>query len=153
MARFVWRLQRVLDLKHKEQDVLESQLMAIADEAMRVRRMIEATREKLATMLSEIGKKDAKERIAEQQFVIRYSSNTETAILQMRNELSAIESRKDEKMQEIIEIKKNIKGYEKLRDKAKIEFNAEEHRLEQNEMDDLTNTASARKIMQMTAVV
>ncbi len=139
MARFFWRLQRVLDIREKQEQALRSALMMLSERMMLLRQEIMVIRARIHTALEELGNKDAAERLLSQQIFMKYSEYSENEINFLKAELSEIDKQRKEKMNEILEKRKLIKMLEKLRAKAKEEFLAKSAHIEQKEIDEFTN--------------
>ncbi len=139
MARFFWRLQRVLDIREKQEQALRSALMMLSERMMLLRQEIMVIRARIHTALEELGNKDAAERLLSQQIFMKYSEYSENEINFLKAELSEVDKQRKEKMNEILEKRKLIKMLEKLKAKAKEEFLAESAHIEQKEIDEFTN--------------
>ena len=73
---------------------------------------------------------------------------SEDAIRKLEFKLAKVEELRQQKIVEIMEMRKFRKGLENLRDKAKEEFDQEQSKIEQNDSDDKTSISYARKIIQ-----
>ena len=69
-------------------------------------------------------------------------------ITELEEQLAKVEELRQEKMQEVMEIRKFRKGLEKIRENDKVEFVKEQERLEQIDLDDKTSVRYARNILQ-----
>ena len=145
MARFVWRLQRVLDIREKEEQVLRSELMTLSERMVVLRQEIMVIRARIHTALEELSYKEPSERLSWQQLFMKYSEYSEIEIDSLRSELSNVDKQRKDKMNEIIEKRQLIKALEKLRVKAKEEFLAESAHKEQNELDEYTSNKFGRR--------
>jgi flagellar protein FliJ len=145
MARFVWRLQRVLDIREKEEQALKSELMALSERMVVLRQEIMVIRARIHTALEELSDKKATERLSAQQLFMKYSEYSEIEIDSLRAELSNVDKQRKEKMNEILKKRQAIKALEKLRAKSKEEFLAESAHKEQSEFDEYTNNKFGRR--------
>jgi flagellar export protein FliJ len=139
MARFVWRLQRVLDIREKEEQAMRSELMALSERMVLLRQEIMVIRARIHTALEDLSSKEPVERLAGQQLFMKYSEYSEIEIDSLRIELSKIDAQRKAKMNEILEKRQSIKVLEKLRTKAKEAFVIESTHREQLEIDEYTN--------------
>jgi len=146
MARFVWRLQRVLDIRQKEEQVLRSELMALSERMVVLRQEIMVIRARIHTALEKLSNKKTEERLSEQQLFMKYSEYSENEINSLRSKLSEVDKQRKEKMNEILKKRKEIKSLEKLRAKAKEEFLADAAHKEQNEFDEYANNKFGRQM-------
>lgn len=145
MARFIWRLQRVLDIREKEEQALRSDLMALSERMVVLRQKIMVIRARIHTALEELSDKKPAERLSAQQLFMKYSEYSEIEINSLRSELSDVDKQRKEKMNVILKKRQSIKVLEKLRTKAKDEFLAESSHKEQMEFDEYTNNKFGRR--------
>lgn len=148
MKKFVWRLQRLLDIKIKQEVAKRGELVAITEQAVAVRSQIMVQRAALRKMLAELSQKKAKQRLSEQEFFLKYAHVSDEAIKRLEEELAELEKVRQAKIKEIMKIRRYRKGLEKLRAEARAEFQKEEQRYEQKESDAKTTVSFARKIIQ-----
>lgn len=148
MLKFEWRLQKLLDLKLKQEQALRAELIAVTEQAVALRGQILMERTLLRQRLSEAERLPAVERMARQEFVLHYSQVTETAIRGMEQKLDELEMVRRNKIQEILTVRKFRKGLEKLRARAQEEFELEQQRQDQKQTDDRNTIGYARRIMQ-----
>jgi flagellar biosynthesis chaperone FliJ len=139
MARFKWRLQRVLGIREKEEQVMRSELMALGEKLLLLRQEIMVIRARIQTALEEISEKEPSERLMNQQLFMRYSEYSENEIENIKVMIAEVDKQRKVKMNEILEKRKAIKALEKLRSKAKDDFLIQETHIEQQEIDEFTN--------------
>ncbi|MBW8014760.1 MAG: hypothetical protein FVQ82_01115 [Planctomycetes bacterium] len=145
MARFVWRLQRVLDIREKEERALRSELMSLSERMVVLRQEIMVIRARIHTALEELSSKEPVERLSAQQLFMKYSEYSEIEINSLRSELSDVDKQRKEKMNEILKKRQSIKSLGKLRAKAREVFWAESAQKEQKEFDEYTNNKFGRR--------
>lgn len=148
MKKFIWRLQRLLDIKIKQEEVKRAELISITQQAVSVRGMIMMQRTILQQKLNEVAQTDAKERVAEQEFFLKHVHVIDKKIKQLEDQLAEIEILRQEKIKEVMELRKFRKGLEKIKENDKVEFIREQEKNEQKDSDDKTNDRYARKIIQ-----
>ncbi|AQT66898.1 flagellar export protein FliJ [Anaerohalosphaera lusitana] len=146
MARFVWRLDKVLNAKGKLEQAKEAEIHAVAAEIVRVDRQIGSIRSKLRVMGGKLGELGGAERLQKQQMYLSHAQYSEQEITQLGHKRGELEKIRQEKTAELAEIRRSIKVLEKLREKAKQEWTEEQEKIEQKETDDLNNTRSARRL-------
>ena len=122
MASFVWRLQRVLDIRVKEEQAIRSELMALSERMVLLRQEIMVIRARIHTALEELSEKEPADRLSGQQVFMKHAEYSENEINSLRAKLSNVEIQRREKMNELLKKRQSIKTLEKLRDKAKEEF-------------------------------
>ena len=148
MKRFVWRLQRLLNIKIKQEDVKRSELITVTEQAVAVRGQIMVGKANLRRMLAELKDNKGTKRVTQQELFLQYTYVFDRKIEELENRLTELENLRRMKLREILEIRKLRKGLEKLREKAKTEFMLEQEKREQNELDDNTTIRFARNIVQ-----
>jgi flagellar FliJ protein len=148
VKKFVWRLQRLLDIKIKQESAKRGELVAVTEQAVAVRSQIMVQRAALRKMLAELSEKEAEQRLSEQELFFKYAHVSDEAIKRLEKELAELEKVRQEKIKEIMKIRKYRKGLERLRAAARAEFLKEEQRNEQKESDAKSTVSFARKILQ-----
>jgi len=148
VKKFVWRLQRLLDIKIKQEVAKRGELVAVTEQAVAVRSQIMVQRAALRKMLAELSQKKAKQRLSEQEFFLKYAHVSDEAIKKLEEELAELEKVRQAKIKEIMKIRRYRKGLERLRAAARAEFLKEEQRNEQKESDAKSTVSFARKIIQ-----
>ncbi len=147
MSKFVWRLQRLLDVKIKQEDVIRAGLVVATERAVAVRGKIMMCRAELRGRLTDLNKKDASERLGAQQLFLQFSQVTEKTINKLRENLKELEKLRRKKIEELMEARRFRKGLEKIREKAMEEFLSEERKRQQRQLDEDTSRSFARKIL------
>ena len=143
-------MQRLFDLKVKQENVMRTELVSITEQAVALRGRIMLRKTALRQMLAKLAKKDAKKRMQEQQLVLKYIHVTDKEIEALGIKLIELERLRRDKIKQIMKIRKLRKGLEKLRDNARADFIKELEKFEQNELDDNSTITFARKILQRT---
>ena len=147
--KFAWRLDKVLDVKIKQEDILRADVIAITEQAAAVRSMIMLKKAALRKMLSDLRLQDAVVRLKAKQLFLKYVHVSEAEIAKLGQDLKQINEIRAQKIAEVMGVRKMRKGLEKLREKARLEFVEQSHKREQNILDEITTTSYARKVMQV----
>ena len=150
MKKFVWRLQRLLDIKIKQENSLRAELVAVTEQAVAVKGQIVLKKIALRQKLEDLGSLEPSQRLGQQQFFLKFVHVLDTQIRHLKQALKEIEELRKRKIKEIMEIRKSRKSLEKLRKKAKEEYIHEQNRIEQIENDDMTTIKYARKTLSRT---
>lgn len=148
MKKFAWRLQRLLDIKIKQEKALRAELVAVTEQAVAVKGQIVLKRIALRQKLEDLGALEASKRLSQQQFFFKFVHVLDTQIRHLKQALKEIEELRKKKIKEIMEIRRSRKSLEKVREKAKEEYIIEQNRIEQIENDDMTSMKYARAIIQ-----
>ncbi len=145
MRRFVWRLQRVLDIRTKEEQLKRMELFRLT-ETLAIKRSDLLTRQRiLREIMAEITQDRSPGRLGTQEFFLRNANRDDRIIRTLKDEIRDLEVRQKEKTAEVLAAKRFKEGLEKLRAEAKTRFLEEQERLEQKEMDDRTTISFARR--------
>jgi len=144
MKRFVWRLQRVLDVKTKEEQIKRTELFRLTEQLAAKRGELLMRRRILQDLLAEIQHGPSVDRLNSQEFVLQRAAVDDEQIRKLQEEIEALEIRHKEKTAEVLAARRFKEGLEKLREQAKEEYIREQERLEQNELDENTTMAFAR---------
>ena len=147
MKRFVWRLQRVLDIKAKEEQIKRSQLLSITERLIEVRRQLLAEKQKLLKLLTEIADQEGVRRLSEQEFCLKCSTTNNEVIRELTESVRELELEKKEKIAEVLKARRFKEGLEKLRERAKEKFIRQQEKLEQKQMDEQATSRCARKLI------
>jgi flagellar export protein FliJ len=145
MKRFVWRLQKVLDIKTKEEQLKRMELFRLTETLAMKRSELFMRQRVLREIATEITRNASSGRLGMQEFFLKNAGTDDQIIRTLQSEIHDLEAQQKEKMAEVLTAKRFKEGLEKLRTEAKTRFIVEQERLEQKEMDDRTTVAFARK--------
>ena len=145
MKRFVWRLQRVLEIKTKEEQKKRAELLKLTEKLARFRRELLTQQKILEDIISDITGKKPQKRLSEQEFFLKCSVTNDELIKKLRNKVSELESQQRGKIAEVLRAKRFKEGLEKLRAEAKRQFIKEQEKLEQKELDEGATISFSRK--------
>lgn len=147
MKKFTWSLQRLLDVKHKQEDAVRSELVALTEQAAGMRGRVMMLEMMLRTMLSELKEHEPAQRMIRQAEFMEHVHIKDAEIRRAKQELETIEQQRRQKIDELMKFRKFRKGLERLRTKAKTEYMVQMHRDEQNQLDENTSVVFAKKIL------
>ena len=147
MKRFVWRLQRVLDIKTKEEQKKRTELLKLTEELAEARGQLLIRQRILEDIIDGLSGEEPRERLGEQELFLRYSATTDEQIKKLKDRIQELESRQREKIAEVLEARRFKEGLEKLRVEAKAQFIKEQEKLEQKELDEVASVSFARKML------
>lgn len=145
MKRFVWRLQRVLDIKTKEEQLKRMELFRLTENLAIKRSELLMRQRTLRELMAEIAEGPSAGRLGMQEFFLRNAGTDDQIIRRLQGEINDLEVQQKAKTAEVLTAKRFKEGLEKLRTEAKTRFIAEQEKLEQKEMDDRSTIAFARK--------
>ena len=144
MKRFVWRLQKVLDIRAKEEQLKQMELFRLTEALAERRSELLMRQQILREIMSEITQDKSPRRLARQEFFLKHAATNDQFIEKLKGEIRDLEIQRREKTAEVLAAKRSREGLEKLGAEAKEQFIQEQERLEQKEMDDRTTIAFAR---------
>ena len=145
MRRFVWRLQRILDIKAKAEQIKKAELLALTERLTRTRSELLAQKALLKEIISGITGKQPRRRLGEQEFFLKHSVTADEVIKKLEGQISQLEAQQREKIADVLELKRFREGLEKLRAQAKANFIAEQEKLEQKELDEMAAIGFVRR--------
>ncbi|HON91936.1 MAG TPA: hypothetical protein PLT20_11020 [Sedimentisphaerales bacterium] len=145
MKRFVWRLQRVLDVKAKEEQLRRTELFRLTELLTAKRGEMLMRQRVLENLLADLRNDRSPERLSSQAFVLQRVAVDDERIRKLQEEIATLEIRHREKAAELLAVRRYKEGLEKLRAQAQEQYIQEQERLEQKELDDRTTVACARR--------
>jgi len=136
MKRFVWRLQRVLEIKKKEEQKVRAELFQLTENLAHTRGELLRRQKMLENIINGLTEENPKKRLGEQEFFLRYSATNDEQIRKLKDKKTGLESQQREKIAEVLKVKRFKEGMEKLRVEAKVQFIKEQEKLDQKQMDE-----------------
>lgn len=147
MKRFVWRLQRVLDIRAKEEQKARAELLRLTEELAETRSELLTWRKMLEEVINGLAVGNPKKRLGRQEFFLRYSAASDEQIKKLENIVKELESKQRKKIAEVLKLRRSKEGLEKLRVEAKIQFIKEQEKLDQQQLDEGATVLFVRKTM------
>ncbi len=144
MKRFVWRLQKVLDIKTKEEQYKRTELFRLTQILADRRSELLLKQQVLQEIMAQISQDGTPHRLGSQEFFLTHAITDDECIAKLRNEIAELEVRHKKKIVEVLAAKRFKEGLEKLREEAKERYIQEQEKLEQKELDDGVAIAFAR---------
>ena len=147
MKRFVWRLQRVLDIKTRKEQKMRSELLELTEKLAETRGVLLMQQKILENLIAALAGENPKKRLSRQEFFLRYSGTSDERIEKLKEKISQLESQQREKIAELLKVRRFKEGLERLRAEAKMQFIKEQEKLEQKELDEIATVAFARNMI------
>jgi len=147
MKTFKWRLQRLLDIREKQEESLRAELAALTEQTAALRGRILMEKAMLRSRLAELRQADGSQRIAQQQMFMQYVAAIDAQIAGLQRQLNTLEQQRKEKIEAIMAVRKFRKALERLREQAAAAYRRQVERAEQKEQDENANAAFARKML------
>ena len=145
MKRFVWRLQRVLDIRTKEEQKARAELLKLMEKLAETQSELLSWRKMLEEIINDLALGNPKKRLGRQEFFLRYSAASDEQIKKLENRVKELESKQRDKVAEVLKLKRFKEGLEKLQAEAKIQFITEQEKLEQQQLDEGARVLYVRK--------
>ena len=146
MKRFAWRLQRVLNIKTKEEQVKKAELLKLTERLMQRRGELLMQKRVLEDIIRNLSEKEPDKRLNKQELFLRSSKRNDEIIKKIKKKVSELDLQQREKTAEFLKLKRFKEGLEKLREEAKIRFITEQEKLEQKELDESATIGFTRKM-------
>jgi flagellar biosynthesis chaperone FliJ len=144
MKRFAWRLQKILDIKTKEEQFKRMELFRLTEALAEKRTELLMRQRILQEAMAEITRTPLSDRLKTQELFLRHAATNDQCIRELQGQIKDMEIRQQEKIQEVLAAKRFKEGLEKLRAEAKERYIHEQEKLEQKETDDRTTIAFSR---------
>ncbi|HQG47799.1 MAG TPA: hypothetical protein PK373_01825, partial [Sedimentisphaerales bacterium] len=102
MKRFVWRLQRVLDVKAKEEQLRRTELFRLTELLTAKRGEMLMRQRVLENLLADLRNDRSPERLSSQAFVLQRVAVDDERIRKLQEEIATLEIRHREKAAELL---------------------------------------------------
>jgi flagellar FliJ protein len=147
MKRFVWRLQRILEIETKKEQKMRSELLELTEKLAETRGVLLTQQMILKEIMAGLAGENPKKRLGRQEFFLKFSGISDERIEKLKEKMSALESQQREKIAELLKVRRFKEGLEKLRAEAKTQFIKEQEKLEQKELDEMASVSFARNMI------
>ncbi len=148
MKRFAWRLQRVLDIRRKEEQIKRVELLGVTEKLAQARGELVMQKRLIMNIIDGLTKEHTGKRLARQELFLKSSVTNDELIEKLESRIRQLETQQKEKIAEVLEVRRFKEGLEKLRVEAKAQFIQEQEKLEQKEADEMATIGFARKMTQ-----
>ena len=101
MRRFVWRLQRVLDIKTMEEQTKRVELFEITEKLAATRGELLMRKRILENIINSLAREKPQKRLSEQEFFLKFSATNDEQIKRLRDRASGLESEQRKKIAEV----------------------------------------------------
>jgi flagellar FliJ protein len=147
MKRFVWRLQRILEIETRKEQKMRSELLELTEKLVEIRGVLLTQQMILKEIMAGLAGENPKKRLGRQEFFLKFSGTSDERIEKLKEKMSALESQQREKIAELLKVRRFKEGLEKLRAEAKTQFIKEQEKLEQKELDEMASVSFARNMI------
>ena len=147
MKKFIWPLQRLLDIKKKQEDFARMELVGITEQIVTIRGQIMMQKTLLRRVFSELNQLEPQQRMQRQRECMKYAHVIDAKINTLGQTLQQVEQERKKKMEAVMALRKLTKSLEQLRTKSLIRYHKELNQAEQKQLDEYIMTACARKCL------
>jgi flagellar biosynthesis chaperone FliJ len=147
MKRFVWPLQRLLDVTTQRELALRAALLGLSRRMARLRQQIIGRRAALRDLLHGLGREALARRLPRQEVFLRCSVWEERRIGRLNEDLAALRAERESKTAEFVKVKRSRETLERLREEARQRHAKQRARLEQKQLDESANASFARRLL------
>ncbi|MBN2270467.1 MAG: flagellar FliJ family protein [Sedimentisphaerales bacterium] len=148
MRRFVWRLQRVLEIRANEEQIKKTELLKLTQRLTEKRSELLIQKRILNEMIAALAKMEPHKRLIEQELFLKCSTTSDDLIGQLKKQIRQLEIEQSDRIAEVLKLRRFREGLEKLREQAKMKFMKEQEKLEQKELDETAAIRFAREMEQ-----
>ncbi len=145
MKRFVWRLQRVLDIRKKEEEKARAELLALTERLAQTRGELLMLQKMLEDIINVLTGENPKKRLGKQEFFLKFSAASDEQIKKLEGKVNELESQQRDKIAEVLKLRRLKEGLERLRTEAKMRFIIEQEKLEQKQLDEGATVSFVRR--------
>ena len=146
MKRFAWRLQRLLDIKAKEEKIKRAELLGVTERLAQTRGGLAMQKRLLKNIIDGLAEEHPAKRLARQELFMKSSVTDDELIEKLESRVRQLETEQKEKIAEVLKVRRFKEGLEKLRVEAKSQFIKEQEKLEQKEADEMAAIGFVRKM-------
>ena len=146
MKRFAWRLQRVLEIKKKEEQKTRAELLELTERLAQARGELLVRKKMLESIIEELTEENPQKRLGEQEFFLKNSMASIEQIKKLEDKVRRLESQQREKIAEVLKVRRFKEGLERLRAEAKMEFIRQQEKLDQKELDEGATISFVRRL-------
>jgi flagellar FliJ protein len=150
MKKFVWRLQKVLEVNQKRQQAKKAELFKTTEKLALARANMLAQQRILQDLIENIAKQSPAERLDRQQLLLKSTKKNDELIRKYEDEIRQLEMDQKRLTTEFLKIKRFTESLENLREQDKSKFIAEQEKLEQKEMDEHASMRFAGRLTHRT---
>jgi flagellar FliJ protein len=145
MKRFVWRLQRVLDIRKKEEQKARAELLELTERLAQTRGELLMQQKMLEDIINGLTGENPKKRLGKQEFFLKFSAASNEQIKKLKDKVNELELQQRDKIVEVLKLRRFKEGMEKLRTEAKMRFIKEQEKLEQKQLDEGATVSFVRR--------
>lgn len=147
MKKFVWRLQKVLEVNQKKLDIKKAKLFRISEQLAVAKASLFTQKKILQAEIDKVTKNSPPIRLNHQQLLMKSCKVNDEIIKKLAMQVQDLQTQKNKATEEYIKLKKFTEGLEKLREKAKAQHIQQQEKIQQRLADEQSNVRFARQLM------
>ncbi len=144
MAKFLWHLQRVLEVKKKQEQAMRMELLHLTEQVAQVRCQLMMRQQALQAMLESVANAASHERMDKQALVMDFAEGSQARIKALETQVETVQAQKKAKTEALLALKQASEGLERLRMDAERWFTKDQDKKEQKMADELSLLKYAR---------
>lgn len=153
MKRFAWRLQRVLDIRIRQEQAARTELLALTEKVAHLRQELLRQEAVVREALTAVAKESPQKRVSTQQLFLKSCGACDEKIRSLKASLAELEVQRKVKVDELLRLRRLRKNLEKLREYARARFMAEQEKLDQKRLDETATVGFARKMIDLRGLI
>ena len=146
MKKFVWRLQRVLDIRKMQEQKARSELFELTEKLVAIRTELLLQKKILENIINGLICNSPKKRISEQEFFLTNCAASNEIIKKLKEQIKELELQQKQKIKEVLQLRKATEGMERLRADANDKYIKEQEKFEQKELDEEATILFVRNV-------
>ena len=150
MKKFVWRLQKVLEINEKRQQAKKAELFRTTEKLALSRANLLAQQRILQDLIEDVAKLKPAERLDRQQLLLKSTKKNDELIRECEDQIRQLEMDQKQLIAEFLKIKRFTESLKNLREQDKHKFIIEQEKFEQKEMDEHTSMRFAGRLTHNT---
>lgn len=145
MKQFHWRLQRILDVKEKAQKLRRNELLQLAEQLAAAKTALLGQKRILRETLTRLSQGASGVCVSDQALAMKHASVNDSAIQRLESHIRGLVTQHEAKKAEVVLLRREKEGLERLREKAFLEHVAEQEKRLRRQDDDRNNVAFMRR--------
>lgn len=145
MKTFSWPLQRLLDLAVQKEQILQGQVLKLAQEIRTLHQEVRQIRSQIADRLRDLALQSLMERLARREIFLQWSTSRENEIAAKQGQAAVLREKRASLLEEFHKARAARKTLEKLREESLLRYRKESQRTEQGLLDEAAQGIHARR--------
>jgi flagellar biosynthesis chaperone FliJ len=122
MKQFVWRLQRVLDIRKKEEEKARAELLELTERLAQTRGELLMQQKMLEDIINGLTGENPKKRLGKQEFFLRYSAASDEQIKELEDKVNELESQQRDKIAEVLKLRRFTEAWKNCEPKQRCDL-------------------------------